>query len=493
MKKQYIRLSGGGVASKILGALREIVLARSFGTGVVADAYRGSLSLTLSPVHLLTTRVVQTSFLPLYARYAREDMEKARVLFFSLLAGFLAFGVILGIALYGGAGALIAVVLRGFDPERTSVAAAMLRVMALGVPFYIYCSVLGALGGARNDFTIPSLRPGLQNLGMLVAILLAARFGRPVIAAAGFTAAYIVLAAIATFHLSRKRLFPSRRRLNGALLGEVWLSLYRVARPLLVLSVLIEGNILIERYVASLLGPGRVATVDYARFITETIHFLFTVPLGLLGLSLFAKLDEKEVRSKAGFLLGILSAALIPASAFLLVNGRAVAALLYMRKAFDLDSLALTERALLGFSASLWLFSAGFLLQRILNARMANATVLRGEALSIAANVTFNLLFYRRLGVLIIGLGLGAGSLLSFTYYLWKLKPERLLAMKAILIPLAAAPLYVVGARAARRFSGVDPPSLLWQIPLALLFWGIVLLSLGDLRRAVAASLSRKG
>jgi hypothetical protein len=100
MKKEYAQLSIGGFASKLLGGLREILLARYFGTGQVADAYRASLSLTLSPAHLVTSRVVQTCFIPLYARYAEADGEKEKgaALFQSLLV-FLALGLILGVVL----------------------------------------------------------------------------------------------------------------------------------------------------------------------------------------------------------------------------------------------------------------------------------------------------------------------------------------------------------------------------------------------------------
>ncbi|MFH1143561.1 MAG: hypothetical protein V1774_03365 [Candidatus Eisenbacteria bacterium] len=49
LRTPYLQLSGGAVASKVLGAAREILLARFFGTGAVADAYRSGLTLTLSP------------------------------------------------------------------------------------------------------------------------------------------------------------------------------------------------------------------------------------------------------------------------------------------------------------------------------------------------------------------------------------------------------------------------------------------------------------
>ena len=42
MKRDYLTLAGGGIVSKVIGAAREMLMARFFGTGAVADAYRGS-------------------------------------------------------------------------------------------------------------------------------------------------------------------------------------------------------------------------------------------------------------------------------------------------------------------------------------------------------------------------------------------------------------------------------------------------------------------
>ncbi len=476
MTRPYFQLGAGGAAAKLLGGVREILLAHFFGTGRAADAYRGSLSLTLSPVHLITSRVVQTCFVPLYAGYAEKEEEKGVALFQSILVLFLTLGAILGAALYLLAPAVVGIVLKGFDPGRATLTIQMLRIMAVGIPFYVYCSVLGALDTAQKRFIIPSLRPGLQNLGMVVMIVVAARGGAPALAAYGFTGAYVILSVWATLLLLRGNRLPLRPRLEPAVLREVWARLWILVRPLLLLSLLIEGNILVERYVSSLLGPGRVAAVDYARFLTETIHFLLTVPLGIMGLSLFAGISEAEMEAKADRQLSLLLLGLIPVSAFLLLNGRPVLSLVYMRGSFGEASLLLTQRALLGFAAGLSFFSASYLLQRILNARLRNGTVLRAEGLSIGLSVAFNLLLYRHLGVLVVGLAIAVGSLASLVYYLASLRLSLARARRALLPLLAALPLYVVASCAVRTLLGDGAIVLLAQVPLLLLFYAALLL-----------------
>ncbi|MFH1679717.1 MAG: lipid II flippase MurJ [Candidatus Eisenbacteria bacterium] len=485
MKRDYAKLGIGGLASKILGGVREILLARYFGTGQVADAYRASLSVTLSPAHLVTTRVIQTCFIPLYARYSTGEREKGWALFQSLLLLFLVLGTALGVLLFLFAGPIIGAILRGFDPDRAALAVRMLRIMAIGVPFYVYSSVLGALGSAQRDFVIPAVRPGLQNLCMLILIVAAALSGRPALAAFGFTAAYALLSLYATAHLLRRNRLPIRPSLDRGLVREVWARLWELLRPLVFLSFLVEAGVLIERAVASLLGPGRVAAVDYARYVTETVHFLLAVPIGIIGLSVFANLSEEEMRLKIDRILSLLAIAILPLSAFLLLNGRDVLAVLYMRGRFDATSLHLTERALWGFSIGLWAFSASYSLQRILNARMRNAVVLRAETLAIVVNAAVLFLLYRRLGVFVIGLGVTLGSIGSLLAYLSYLRISLPLTKKSVATALLAMPLYLLLAWAGLRLLGRGLGPLVLQSLFVFLFWSAVVFSFKDLRRLV--------
>ncbi|MBN1827219.1 MAG: hypothetical protein JW958_13255 [Candidatus Eisenbacteria bacterium] len=492
MRRDWARLSAGGAVGKGIGAAREILLARFFGTGAVADAYRGSLTLTLSPVHLLTTKAVQNCFVPLYARYASSNPAKGRALFQSLLLFFVALGLLLAGALALFAGPLVEFVLRGFDPERSLLAERMLRIFAAGVPFYIYCSVLGALGAAQKDFLIPSLRPGLQNLGMTALIVVAARRGEPALAAYGFTATYAALALWATAHLARRGLLPLRPALDRELAREAWARLWVLLRPLVVLSLLVEANILIERNITSRIGPGSVAGVDYARFLTESVHFLLAVPLGLLGLAYFADLGDRETSERADRMVALLLLATVPISVFLAINGRDVLSILYLRGKFDEHSLAITGRALIGLGAGLWAFSASHVLQRVLNARLRNGEVLRGEALSVALNVACNVLLYRSLGVLAIGIGAAVGPLASFLYYLRRIGPGDGTLRRTALHLLAAAPFYAFLSLAAGRLAGGGAIGLATQCVLAAGFWAAVFSARAETRGLILEKAGRR-
>jgi putative peptidoglycan lipid II flippase len=481
-------MSGGGVASKLLGALREILMARFFGTGAAADALRGSHALALAPIHLFT-RIVQSCFIPLFAGREKEDPAGAAALWRTVMVVFGGFGLVTAAALFAFAPLLVRLVLPGFSPERAALTVSMLRIIAVGVPFYVYCLLIGALGAAQKDYVVPALRPGVQNTGLIVMIAVAVAAGRPVWAAGGFVLAYVFLALFATAVLRRRGLIPAAGPLDRAAFRAGVARLWTLARPLLLLSLLVEGNLLVERFVASLLGPGRVAALDYARFLSESAHFLIAMPLGLMSLSVFARYTDDETRLGADKLLALLFLFFVPLSAFLFCNGGSVIAAFYLRGEFDAASLRMTERALLALSAGLWLYSGSFLLQRILNARLRNDIVLRGETLGVVLNVTFNLVFYRTLGIMVIGFGLALGSLASMIYYMARTKVRLRLVRKAARVLAAGLPVYFAGTYLLERLAGAGIAALVAQIVFACLLWGAAPLASADLRELIRSKL----
>jgi len=484
-RRSTLGMSIGALASKGLGLVREVLLARFFGTGPVADAYRSALTLALSPAHLLTTHTIQTCFIPLYTRWRAEDPRRATALFQGLLALFMGAGLLLGVGLLAGAGVLARALLPGFDPARQALTAAMLRIMALGVPAYIYYTLLASLGAGQRDYTLPIYRPGLHNLGLLVMIVVAVVLGRPVLAAYGFTLTYVVMAVAGTWLLRARGRLPTAWQLGRRDLGPMASAFWRPLRPLLLLSVLVQAGILVERFLASLVGGGTVAALDYARYITETTHALLLMPLGLVSLARFAELPEQRLRETADRVLTLITILLVPVSAFLVVAGKSVVQVLYERGAFDPLARLATHQALLGLSAGLWALGGSYFLRSVLHARARNGTVLAGEGLAVAVNVAFVLLTYRQLGILALGLGPSLGALASLGYYLRHLGlPGRGTRVRLGLL-LLGVPLYGAAALLLAPRAGAGWVQALAQAGWAALFWSAWTLAWAQLRSAL--------
>ena len=77
MKKAISQLLGGNMLSKVLGLVREVLMAKFFGTGDVNGAYRIAQTGTLVPINFMTSDSLNSAFIPLYKTYLTENEFRA--------------------------------------------------------------------------------------------------------------------------------------------------------------------------------------------------------------------------------------------------------------------------------------------------------------------------------------------------------------------------------------------------------------------------------
>lgn len=422
MYKAASLLFFGNFISKLLGFGREIIVAALFGTGQVIGAFRVAQAGTAVPINFLTSDSLNSAFIPLYKKYQIESLTKAQNLFFTLLGIFGVLSLILTLGLWYAATSWVKLLAPGLESETAALASRMIQIMGLGIPFYIFSALFNFLSVAHNDFSPMAVRPIIQNLGLIGGALAAYLFKDPLYFAWSFAVSFAVFSlwniwrAISVGHTKRPENFnwPESR----SLLLAFWLTL----RPLLLLPFFLQGNIVVERMVASLIGLAAISSLDYARFITETIILLISVPIAFAGLSQWSGLDSETIRKKLKKILPVLLIVSIPTSLFLSIHAQLLVTIVYARGAFDAESTRITGEILLGTALGLWAQVIGYVLIKGLNAQLRNRTVLWIMVSALLANVLFNLTMHPYLGAITLGLGNTAYSLILLTGTLFSLK-----------------------------------------------------------------------
>jgi putative peptidoglycan lipid II flippase len=404
-------LFAGGVLGKALGLGREILLAATFGTGPAAAAFRAAQTATLVPTHTFAADTLNAGFIPLCARYLRDDPPRARTLYWSVAALLGASSLILAALLFLGADVIVGTLVPGFAAADRALTAAMLRAMAIGVPFYVHASLASYAEMAAGRYFTASIRAAVQNVGLITGIVAAAVFHNPLLLGWGFTAYAALFAATAAWSMSRHDAFAFTVRLDHREAIRGLREFGRLVRPLLLLPILQQGAFAVERLVASLIATEAVASIDYARTIADTGLVLLAVPLGLAGLAELGRLDPAHMKAKLERLLPALLLVTVPFSIFLAVNAAQVVHLIYGRGRFDQPAVGLTALVLTGFAAGFWAHASGHVLARSLSAHGRNSRVAGIVAAAAAAHIIVNVAGFRALGPLGLGLAASASGL----------------------------------------------------------------------------------
>jgi putative peptidoglycan lipid II flippase len=405
MLRSFLQLFSGSLAGKLAGVLREVLLAATFGTSGMVASLRAAQSATLVPVNFFTADSLSAGFLPLYTRYRETDAHRAGALFWWIAGLLLAASVVTVALLLAGAPYWIGVLVPGFGASERALTIEFVEIMGLGVPFYIAGGLFSYLEMGHGVYTLASARATLQSAGMIAGTLAAFALNRPSLLAWGFTVAYVIYAAWGCARIVRQNWVPLPSGLRREDVRSVAREFWHIVKPLVLVPILLQGNIVAERAVASSLGVGTSAALDYAKLISDTGILLFAVPLGLAGLSTISKMSDAEAYATLSRLMPPLLLATVPFSTGLAVNSHWVIAIIYQRGQFDATSTHLTQIILWGYAVGFWAQVASYVLVKALSAKLRNGEVFRFMAVALLSNTLINFSLYRVLGPSVLGVG----------------------------------------------------------------------------------------
>ncbi len=424
MRRFSAILISGALASKLLGFAREILMAHVLGASLVADGFRAAIAAVLIPLAFLQNESVPAIMIPLHREALKADDAPRSLGALTIVVGLIAAAVMLVIQLLGEW--WVNAMVGGFTPEGRRLTLQFVHLMSLAMPASAILNVLAAGEIALGRTRLTNIRASLLNVAVLAGIGLLLLTGDTYMLACSFTVAFNGLAAWGLFSLWREGVI-SFAGLTPRLIVGKGAEFFRRLRVLLALPLAEQGNVWAERLTASTLTTGAVASLDYARSLTESALLLISQPVGMAVLSSHA---PKNIHAQIESLVRPLLALTLPASAFLLVFSTDIVRLVYFRGAFGDEALLLTSHALRGIAFGVWAATLGWILIRLLNGAGRNGTAAVIIVTGYAVNIVFNLLTLRMpvspgQGMLLLGLAEASRSLVLLLGVVLALKERR--------------------------------------------------------------------
>lgn len=268
-----------GIVSRLLGFVRDRLLASSFGAGDLLDAYYAAFRLPDLVYGLLVLGALSAAFIPVFTELITHK-EKERA--WALVQGALQWLVIFlgGAALLGliFAPQIATLIAPGFSPEKQSLVALLTRVMLLSPIFLSISAVVGGVLVSFKQFLAYSFAPVFYNLGIIFGILVLFPVLGPIGLAWG-----VVIGAI--LHMLVQ--FPAFRRAGYHWQNLSFLTTWRdtalrkVVRLMIPRSLAMavsQLSLVIVTIFASTLASGSLAAFTLAINIQS-------IPLGLFGIA----------------------------------------------------------------------------------------------------------------------------------------------------------------------------------------------------------------
>jgi len=450
--------------SRILGFVRDILIAAVAGTGAEADAFFVAFRLPNLFRRLFAEGAFNAAFVPLFARRLEEGGQAAAKLFAEqTLSVLLSTLLLLTAVAIAAMPWLMYLLAPGFAavPEKYDLAVEFSRIT---FPYLLFMSLVALLSGVLNSlyrFAAAAAAPILLNIFFIVALVaIVPQFSRP-----GYVLAWTVTAAgLGQFAML---LYACRRAgmtfsLPPPRMTEGVRRLLKLIVPGLLSAGAMQINLMVGTIIASL-QAGAVSYLYYADRV-------YQLPLGLIGIAfgvvLLPDLARKLRSGNEAAALDRLNRGLelsmlltLPATMALIVIPWPIVVVLFERGLFDRTSSDATAAALAAFALGLPAFVLVKVLQPAYFAREDTVSPLRMAVITVVTNMVLALALFWPLEYVGLALATSAASWVNTVLLLLGLRRKGFLVfdatLKRRLLRIAAASLALAvalwaGARALR-------------------------------------------
>src|SRR6266404_4976503 len=407
------------LVSRILGYLRDFIIARAFGAGLATDAFFVAFRIPNLLRRLFAEGAFSQAFVPVLAEYKnRQTPEETKTLVDGTATALLLALVIA--ALIGVLTAPLIVYLSapGFtaDPAKFDLTVRMLRIT---FPYIAFISLVAFSAGVLNTwnhFSVPAITPALLNVAFIVAaVVFAPYFDPPVVALAwAVFAGGVLQLALQVPYLSRMGLLP-RWRLDLSHPGVR--RILKLMAPAAFGVSISQISLLINTIFASFLVSGSVSWLYYADRLMEFPAGVLGVALGSILLPSLSKYHADARHADYAELLdwGLRLTFLlaVPSAVALAVLALPLVATLFHYGRFTAEDAWMTRQALVAYSVGL----LGMILVKILApgfyARQDIATPVKIGIVTLVVTQLLNLIFIIPLRHAGLALAIGLGACLN--------------------------------------------------------------------------------
>ncbi|MBN2359317.1 MAG: murein biosynthesis integral membrane protein MurJ [Deltaproteobacteria bacterium] len=346
------------MGSRILGAIRDMVVFHAFGATAATDAFFVAFTIPNVFRRLVGEGALAAAFVPVYLETRqREGPQGARSLAdATFTATLLAVGAITALgALF--AGGLVLLFAAGFakDPAQLALATLLTRAM---FPYLLLISGVALCMGllnANGHFAAPAAAPMLLNLAIIGLAYFSEWFSPPVLSlAVGVLVGGVAQLALQLPALLRLGITP-RPTLRLDLPGTR--KLLRLLGPAVFGLAVYQINIIVLRQLASFLPAGHISYLYNADRLMELTLGVFAISIATAALP---SLSQQAAAADRGALVGTFAESLrltnfitVPAAVGLVALATPIVSVLYLHGRFTPPDAEVTARALIAFAPGL--------------------------------------------------------------------------------------------------------------------------------------------
>ncbi len=386
------------LVGKLLGFVRETVIAKQFGATSLTDAYLVAYTLPYFLQAVLGMALV-TSIVPVVTKYLVQgkDREAWRISSITLNWTVL-FMIVFTVIGAAGARGLVYLTAPGFDQATGDLATLLTVIMFPSVIFMGAGMLVTGILNAYKSFAMAAFAPGFSSLIIILSVIFLGKYGIHYLA----WGTLFSMTGAMLIQLPVLRRVGFRYTWDWNLKHPEVRELFTNLLPIFLGTAVNQLYLAINRIFASGLAEGSISALNYA-------GKLMNLPMGIFVLAvssaIFPALAERSVKGDRCALgqtlirgLKIVLLVTLPAAAGLMALKTPIVKLLFERGAFTAAATAMTAEALFFFSLGMFAMAANMVITRAYYALRDVRTPLYLGAASILVDIIASMLLVKVMG-----------------------------------------------------------------------------------------------
>lgn len=406
------------MVSRVLGLVRDIVIARVFGTSDGADAFFLANKIPNFMRRLFAEGAFNQAFVPVLSEYrSKQPLAEVQNLVNAVTASLGGFLLLLTLLVLLAAPLVAVPIAYGFtdEPAKFQLFVQMLRIT---FPYLLLISMTALCGAVLNSygrFAVPAITPALLNISLISCSFLLVPYMRiPELALAWA----VLIAGVAQLlfqlpFLARIRLLPRPRRIPG---HEGVQRIKKLMLPALFGVSVSQINLLLDTVIASLLVAGSVSWLYFSDRLMELPLGTFGIAIAIVVLPSLSRRHAEQSMAEFGetldWALRVICLIAVPATLALVTIAEPLLITLFLNDNFTVADVTSAAGSLRAYAFGLLAFMAIKIFAPGYYARQDTATPVRIGVIAMLANMVMNISFYLA-GFAHVGLAL-ATSLAAF-------------------------------------------------------------------------------
>lgn len=414
LKRTTVWVMALTIIVKAAGFLRDIVLSYYYGASYITDAYIISLTIPIV-IFSFVSMGLSTSLIPSYTKIKNKQGKQSADDFLSRLIIFLGYSttILIGIILVIPSFA-VKIFTANINEQTLEMASLLTRINIFSLyPLLLFAMFSGYLQ-INNQFRISSIAPLGSHITSIVGFYLSTIYSLTFLGYTTVLGFLIQLLIIIPFVKQKKYKFKYHFKRNDKEL-KYFLSL---ASPVIIGSSITQLNLLVDRYIASGLGEGRISALEYSSKLIQFANGIIAVSIAITMYPLITNLLStekiKEAQNQITSSLINVVVYLSPISVLILIFSEEIVEVLFGRGAFDDFAVSLTASSLFFYAIGLVFLGLREVISRAFFAHSNTKLPMINASLFLLVNIFLSVSLSKQLGVGGVALATSITSILSF-------------------------------------------------------------------------------